>query len=191
MNELYVSTEFTIAETIAPTAYTWGYLAASNTNQETNRLTAPATDTKTIASTIVLGIENSIIDLRSLDFDGDRKTNEPIQAVFNAESFTDYDNTISFYEVKDVSGTVIDQETEEALNPCDPDYARVALSQRVKSLDMNRETGSLMVELETDQILALVLIANATPEQALQSSSALGESVLFAYKAAIQMGLSM
>lgn len=141
------------------------------------------------ASTLVPGIRDSIIDLSGIDFDGNGQTDEKVRAVFNAESFTDYDNTIGFYKVEGTQGAIADPITGETLRPGDKRYAQAALSNRVEALDMNRETGSLMIELEADQILAPFLVADATPEQALQSSSTLGESVFFAYKAANADGL--
>ena len=184
MSELYVSTEYTIAETIAPTSYTWGYLAANNAAENSNRPGLPVPSIGTTApATLVPGIKDSIIDLRGVDFDGDREPDQQVRAVFNAESFADYDNTIGFYAVEDTKGSITNEATGATLKPGDEDYARVALSNRVESLDMNRDTGSLMIELESDQILAPFLVADATPEQALQSPSTLQTSVLFAYKA--------
>ena len=190
VSELYVSTEYTIAETIAPTSYTWGYLAANNATGDRSQLSLPvgSIGTKT-PTTLVPGIKDSLIDLRGVDFDGNGELDQQVRAVFNAEAFADYDNTVGFYEVEDRRGTVTDKETDETFTPGDEQYARVALSNRVESLDMNRETGSLMVELESDQILAPFLVADGTPEQALQSPSALQESVLFSYKAENPDGL--
>ena len=199
-NQFTPSAEYTIMQTMAPTSFTWGYLAATQAdgNSHTQILLEdklPAsTDPLLPARTIKVLQEgdpndyavgkNLLIDLTTIDLDGDGKTDEAVKATIDVQAFASHNNTAGFYAVASANGSIVDRLTGEILMPGDIGYARAALSQRIEQLDIDTSVGNLTIELEGGQMLAPFLIANGTAEDVLQSEGLLEKSVFFAYQAA-------
>ncbi|MEQ9548620.1 MAG: DUF4114 domain-containing protein [Coleofasciculus sp. G3-WIS-01] len=91
--------------------------------------------------------------------------NRPVSAhFFNIENNAGFNNSVGFYVVENEQGDVQDTVTGQLISPDEAGYAEAALAQQVVG-DMNRNTGSLQVELEAGTILAPYIIANGTTEE--------------------------
>jgi hypothetical protein len=120
-------------------------------------------------------LEMEMVDLSSL------KTEQTTKATFSFSGDADYSDSISFYQVQDANGTIIDAVTGKELTPEDKGYAAAAIKQRVVNLNQD---GTASIDLAKG-MYAPFMIANGTPEQWLQENpnnwSILGKEKIVAY----------
>lgn len=191
------SAEYTIMQTMAPTAFAWGYLAAAQADSEPQIqilledklqvpdepvVPVPMPSNAVSPSEGYAQKESLLMDLTDIDLNNDGQTDAVVRATISVQSFASYNNTAGFYAVDNASGAIVDELTGEVLLPGDEGYSRIALSQRFDRLDLSGDADGLTVELKSGQILAPFIVANSTAEAVLQSESALAESVFFAYE---------
>jgi hypothetical protein len=100
-----------------------------------------------------------------------------------------FTNTVGFYRVEDVNGTVLDPLTGNAINPGDADYAAAALRRSQTPSDGLsfgiRDTAMVTGSLNGGALYAAFIVSDGTVAEGLSGS----KTVLFDFAAANPMGL--
>ncbi len=109
---------------------------------------------------------NGIVNLSKVDFDGDGEVDEKVSLIVDdINSKGSYSNSAGFYQVLDMSGTVLDTVTNQQIKPGEKGYETAAFNQRIAELDFEKNDGSLTAEVDGGIFLAPYLIANGTVEE--------------------------
>ena len=125
-----------------------------------------AIDNDSNASQTLEPVINGIVNLSKVDFDGDGKTDEQVSLIVDDINGTQsYNNSAGFYQVLDMSGTVLDTVTNQAIEPGEQGYETAALNQRIPELEFDKNDSSLTAEVDGGIFLAPYLIANGTVEE--------------------------
>jgi len=109
---------------------------------------------------------SKLIDLRQVDADNDGQIDEQASITFkDISSEAAYNNSVGFYSVENEQGAVRDPVSGRLVQPGDEGYKAVAMKQLVSEINLQRNTGTLITQLETGTLLAPFIVANGTIEQ--------------------------
>ncbi|MBD3884966.1 SBBP repeat-containing protein [Phormidium tenue FACHB-886] len=127
-----------------------------------------------------------LIDLTTIDLDGDGQVDGQVQFTFsNIESEAVFNNSVGLYLVENEDGFVLDSMTGNFLQPGDAGYAAAALQRRLPTLEIDRNTGTLVSQLTGGSLFAPYIVANGTAEQFLTQNASnqqgQGPNAYFAY----------
>ncbi|MUG92030.1 DUF4114 domain-containing protein [Scytonema sp. UIC 10036] len=113
-----------------------------------------------------------LLDLRKTDLNKDGQVDNKVFVNFyDVKSHAVYNNTVGFYKIANIDGAVFDSLTGKLIPPGEKGYAQVALEQRVLEVELNRNTGQLMTQLEGGALYAPYLIASGTAQEYLSNIS--------------------
>lgn len=128
--------------------------------------------------------ESELIDLTGI---GASTVNVTID-VFREANFS---NTVGFYAVEDVAGTVLDVLTGNLLQPGDAGYTKAALANRVgiSLTGQNGRTTSYSAQITTGKILSTFLIVEGTVEALLDGNPSSDPSIYFNHIASNRDGI--
>ncbi len=136
------------------------------------------TDKTTIVDPEIINVLNPskdsqapLLDLRQIDLNKDGQIDNKVFVNFyDVKSHAAYNNSVGFYKIANIDGAVFDSLTGKLIPPGEKGYVQVALQQRVE-VELNRNTGQLISQLEGGALYAPYLIANGTAQEYLNSIS--------------------
>ncbi|KYC42470.1 hypothetical protein WA1_21130 [Scytonema hofmannii PCC 7110] len=137
------------------------------------------TDKTTIGEPEIAAVLNTsndsqapLLDLRKTDLNKDGQIDNKVFVNFyDVTSHAVYNNTVGFYKIANVDGAVFDSLTGKLIPPGEKGYVQIALEQRVLEVELNRNTGKLMTQLEGGALYAPYLIASGTAQEYLSNIS--------------------
>jgi Putative Ig domain/Protein of unknown function (DUF2974)/Domain of unknown function (DUF4114) len=101
--------------------------------------------------------EGEVLDLRAF-------TGQNIQATFTLKREAGYNDSVSFYKIDDVTGTITSSNGQK-FKPGDSGYAQAALNNKISGLDLagkNGQTVTVEKVLQGGSIYAPILMSNVT-----------------------------
>ncbi len=137
------------------------------------------TDKSTVGEPEIAAVLNTskdsqatLLDLRKTDLNKDGQIDNKVFVNFyDVSSHAVYNNTVGFYKIANIDGAVFDSLTGKLIPPGEKGYVQIALEQRVLEVELNRNTGKLMTQLEGGALYAPYLIASGTAQEYLSSIS--------------------
>ncbi|GAB1543217.1 hypothetical protein NUACC21_58910 [Scytonema sp. NUACC21] len=146
-------------------------LSNTSGNQTTTQSTTGNGDTITVVTSST-DSQGLLLDFRKVDLNNNGQIDNKVSVNFNdISSDALYNNSLGFYKVVNADGAVLDSLTGKLIYPDETSYAQVALEQRVLGVDLNRNTGKFVAQLEGGALYAPYLIANGTTQQYLNSEA--------------------
>jgi hypothetical protein len=140
-------------------------------NQITNKTTLGESDIPAILSTSK-DSQAPLLDLRQIDLNKDGQVDNKVFVNFyDVKSHAVYNNTVGFYKIANIDGAVFDSLTGKLIPPGEKGYVQLALEQRVMEVELNRNTGKLIAQLEGGALYAPYLIANGSVQEYLGNIS--------------------
>ncbi|MBD2463651.1 DUF4114 domain-containing protein [Oscillatoria sp. FACHB-1407] len=125
---------------------------------------------------------SGVINLRKLDLNQDGRIDRTVKLSFSdIHSNALYNNSVGFYKVANTRGDVLDPVSGTLIQPGKAGYARAALQQRLRGVNLTRDTGDVTVRTSTNTLLAPFLIANSTPGEYLSKDANGSEKIPHAY----------